>query len=290
MGADLMLVVDQLGGKIESVEELTRLQSPNSDKACFKLQFKDGRTVKGRRFRSTEQRKSVTALIQLLEGLPFSRVIVAHGVATIEEWIMGTPLQVADMNADHIRHMAAILASLHSIPYFRENCSAHVRDIGWYFNRMRNQLAELVNQGSLEPDALHNLVDLSENSRPMKVEVGVIHTDFHPRNMVINQGGEIWIVDNEDIRLGVLDYDIARCWRQWPMTCAQREVFCTAYSKFRSLDAFIAHQIFWTICTLAVTAHIQGRHGRPILQFVAKLKRISKDAGENLWPELPMKE
>lgn len=203
-----MRVVDQLGGKIESVEELTRLQSPNSNKACFKLQFKDGRTVKGRRFRSTEQRKSVTALIQLLEGRPFSRVIAAHGVATIEEWIMGTPLQAVDMNADQIRHMAAILASLHSIPYFRENCSAQVRDIAWYFSRMRNQLAELVNQGSLEPDAVHNLVDLAENCRPMKLEVGVIHTDFNPRNMVINQGGEIWIVDNEEIRLGVLDYDI----------------------------------------------------------------------------------
>ena len=289
LGEDLIGLIDELGGRLESAEDITRLESPKSSKACFKLLFEDGRMFKGRRFKSAERRKSVSDLVSLLEGLPFSPVIATHGAAIMEEWIIGSQLLADDMSADQTRKMATILGTLHAIEHYPENPPAHNLESAWYIVRLRNQLAKLVQKGRLESDTRHTLIGLAESNRPGDLEAGIIHTDYHPRNMVIDQDGEIWIIDNEGIRLGACDFDIARCWRQWPMTRAHREVFCSAYSKFRSLDVFFAHQKFWGIYTLALSAKVYLQHGRPIRQFVEDLYRISRGAEYTLWPELPLR-
>jgi hypothetical protein len=69
------------------------------------------------------------------------------------------------------------------------------------------------------------------------------------------------------------------------MTQLQREVFCNTYGNFRNLDTFMAHQQFWAICTLAVTAIIHSRYGRSNDRFIEELCRISQNAGELLWPK-----
>jgi hypothetical protein len=283
--SDILEAVRSLGSEIATVEEITRLWVPGDQHACFRLQLRDGRTVKARRFDSQEKRESVTALSPSLAGLPFSRILAAHGAATIEEWIDGSQVELADVSLDLTRELATILGTLHSREVPREASTRKSPDMGWYSGRSKLQLDLLGEAGHIDPETAKQLVVRATSREATELETGITHTDFHPRNMVMKPGGEVWIIDNEDLRLGAFDYDLARCWRQWPMTPAQRGAFCRAYSGFRSLDSFVAYQEFWSICTLVNTARIHMRYLQPIGTFLRQLEQISRRTEVTLWPE-----
>lgn len=285
-GSDILEAVRKLGAGIDTVEGITRLRAPGRRHASFRLKLTDGRTVKGRRFKSAERRESVTALYPLLEGLPLSRILSVHGAATIEEWIHGSPVEPGELGTELIHDLASILGTLHSRSVSRGISPTQTRGMDWHSGRLRNQLTQLVDLDQIGSETARKLFDRAMDSQATGLENGIIHTDFHPRNMVMKQDGEIWIIDNEGIRLGALDYDVARCWRQWPMTRAQRDIFCKAYRDFRSLDSFLAHQEFWSICTLVHSARIHLRHRQPSHCFLERLEQLSLRAGDALWPEL----
>ena len=115
IGDDLQVLVQQLGSKISAVEELTRLTSVRQRKASFKLTLKDGRQFKARRFKTIDDWLSVLTLSPLLEDLHFSSIIAAHGLATIEEWIAGSPLAIKDVTERQTQWAGALLGRLHSI-------------------------------------------------------------------------------------------------------------------------------------------------------------------------------
>ena len=284
-GRDILEAVGKLGGSVDTAEEITRLRAPWSRQACFRLQLTDGRIVKARRFESAKKRESVAALYPSLEGLPFSRVLSTHGAATIEEWIHGSPVTPGDLSPERIHELASLLGTLHSRCIPPEISTGRTRDFAGYSSRLSKHLSLLAEQGHVGTQFSRELFGLAVSRGAVELERGIIHTDFHPRNMVTSEDGVVWIIDNEDIRLGALDYDIARCWRQWPMTREQRDVFCKAYSRFRSLESFLAHQEFWSICTLVNTAKIRMRYQKPLQPFLTQLEQISQGSESALWPE-----
>jgi len=284
-GRDILQAISNLGGTIDAVEEITRLRAPGNRHACFKLELQDGRTVKARRFKSVGKHESVTVLYPALKGLPFSRLLAVHGAATIGEWVPGAPVEPGDVSHELTRSLVTILGNLHCRKAPCEFASANTRSVDGYSVRLRDQLAVLVSNGHIKSHDATTLIDLAVKSQPPNSAKGIIHTDFHPRNMTMKQNDEVWMIDNEGIRLGALDYDIARCWRQWPMTREQRDIFCEAYSSFRSLDLFLPHQEFWSICTLVQSARIHARFRQPSQGVLEKLNRIAQNVGEALWPE-----
>ena len=285
-GSDILRAVSDLGGTIDSIEEITRLRGPGKLNACFRVQLKDGRTVKGRRFRPVGKRECVTALYPALQGLPFSRLLAVHGSATIEEWVHGAPVEPGRISDEQIHNLTTILGSLHCRRVPRDFSPNKVRDVDWVLRRLRIQLAELESEGHIDSHNVTKLINLAMNNTPPGLEIGIIHTDFHPLNMIMKQDDEIWIIDNEGICLGALDFDIARCWLHWPMTRQQRNIFCNTYREFRSLDPFLAHQRFWSICTLVSTTRTHVRFRQPSQGLLKKLNRTVQNVGEGLWPEL----
>ncbi len=284
-GTDIQQAVEILGGEIDSSEEITGLRAPGKLRVCFRLRLKDGRTVKGRRFASTEKRETFTALCPALDGLPFSRLLAAYGTAAIEEWVPGIPVELDDLADGAIGDLATVLGHLNRRPIPCEASTAKIRGVNWHANRLTNLLAELTQKEHLNSAFATKIIDLASDNRPPDFECGVIHTDFHPQNMVLREQHEIWTIDNEGLRIGVLDFDIARCWRRWPMTREQREVFRQAYGYFRCLDSFLAHQKFWSISTLVLTARINERHGRPIQGYLNTLAQIVQNEDDALWPQ-----
>ena len=282
---DIFRAVRDLGGEIDSVQEITRLRGPGKRNTCFRVQLKDGRTVKGRCFRPIGKRESVTDFYPALQGLPFSRLLGAYGSATIEEWVHGSPVEPGDISDERIRELTVILASLHSRSVPRDLSPKETLGVEWITKRLKKQLADLESEGHMDSYHTTKLMNLALNNAPSGLEHGVIHRDFHPRNMVMNNQGEIWIIDNEGLCLGALDFDVARSWRFWAMKGRQRDIFCRAYGKLRSLDTFLAHQRFWSICTLVSTARTQVRFRQPSQDPLSKLKRVAQSVGEGLWPE-----
>ena len=285
-GTDIQKAVKFLGGDIDSSEEITGLWAPGKRRACFRLQLKDGRIVKGRRFASVEKRETFSTLWPVLDGLPFSRLLAAHGIATIEEWVSGIPVEPDGLVDGSIGELATVLGTLNCRRIPRAASTAKIHGVNWHANRLRNLLAELTTEGHMDSAFATRIFDLASDNRPPDFECGVIHTDFHPQNMVLRRQNELCTIDNEGLRIGVLDFDLARCWRRWPMTDAQRGAFQRAYGHFRCLDSFLSHQVFWSINTLVLTARINARYGCPIEGFLDTLAQIAQNVDEALWPNL----
>ncbi len=285
LGREIVEAVENLGDDIASAEEITRCPKPGSQRACFRVKFANGRSVKARRFVSAEKRESVTRLRAALDRLPFSRIIASYGAATIEEWIPGSPIDADNIGVEVIRDQATLLGRLHSRHVPDELHAGKIRDWTGYSDRLRKQVLALVEQRHISSMTIEALLDHAGEDPGQSLECGIIHTDFHPGNMVLNPAGEVWVVDNEDIRLGLFDYDIARCWIQWPMTEAQRDVFCTAYTDFRSLDTFFASQRFWSVCALVNSAYLRVQSRRPSQSALMQLDKISRRPDKIIWAE-----
>lgn len=277
---DILAAAEFVGGVVVAAEGITTLRSRGGRHLCFKLRFADGRTVKGRSFRSLDRRETVSALAPRLRGLPFSRLLADHGSATIEEWIDGTPVRADSMSPDGVGGLARVLVTLH-----RREASDEAAQAGPFSRRLQKQLGLLVDESHLGSQVAAALHERALENKAGGLEAGIIHTDYHPRNMIATRGGEVWIVDNEGIRHGALDFDLARCWQQWPMTPMQREAFCQAYAERRSLKSFLAHQVFWSIVTRVHSARIHLRRRQPVEALLAALERTARGDDAGLWAE-----
>ena len=101
--------------------------------------------------------------------------------------------------------------------------------------------------------------------------------------MVVKSGGAIVLVDNEHLRVGALDYDLARCWCRWNISRQQRDAFCRGYGQHRKLDRFAAYQIFWFISVLSLSAKVHLKHGKTNEAVFAALEKIAADPAGSRW-------
>lgn len=273
----------RLDSEVVFSQEITQLTSPEQRKASFRISLQDGRVVKARQFVSDQKRIRYCDLLSLLEGLPFSRVIAAEGRATLEEWIGGTPLQpaaVTDKQAFTIGNLLGILHTEVTAPeiYPENYCGPNE-----HLEKISESLSFIA---AHEPDKLslcRDLEKLAIEHKPSVCESGLIHADYCPQNMVLNSDGTIVVIDNEHIRTGALDYDLARCWGRWPMTPLQGQAFYAGYSRHRELDMFRAHIAFWAIRALSLSAKVHIGHGNPNKGVEKALFRIITDPPKITW-------
>jgi thiamine kinase-like enzyme len=105
--------------------------------------------------------------------------------------------------------------------------------------------------------------------------------------MVVTPEGQVVVIDNEGLRVGPLDYDLARCWSRWPMTGTQRQAFCDGYRQYRSLETFQAHRQFWAIRAMSQSLSVHLKHGKENPQALAALRCIAAGDDRQFWPTLP---
>ena len=273
-----------IGGELASIEEVTTLRTTTKDRACYRIGLTDGRTVKARCFASVEKRQAFTNLIPALDGLPFNRILTASGCVVIEEWINGSAVQSHSLTSGDTRQLATVLARLNRKRIPSTVTTKILQGIEWHAARLHNLLENLVKKKKIESSLAAKLLQIAEAHQPKDFELGVIHTDFHPQNMIRCPNDEIWTIDNEGIRIGVLDFDLGRCLTRWSMTPTQRKTFFHAYSEVRSLAHFLEHQKFWAINTLVLTTEINDNHGRSIDHFLARLSCVAEDSKDGIWP------
>lgn len=285
-GNDLQILVRQLGIEIDSAEEITCLTSARQRKASFKLTLTDGRLFKARRFRTLDRFSSAVALAPFIEDLHFSRIVAAHGMASIEQWIAGSPLSADAVSERQANWAGALLGQLHTITDLPPDLLARAPAGSWYNNKINTHLTALVARGALEPALAEKIFELALERQPATFDVGLIHGDFCADNMVISDNGEIFVVDNESLGLGAFDYDIARCLTRWPMNEALRKAFVEGYQRHRSLQVFSSHLEFWAIKALSLTVYVHFNHNRSCEPSLAALKQIVGGAGDRLWLDL----
>jgi len=284
-GDDLHDLVKALGGEVQSARELTRLVSARQRKASFRLDFADGRRCKARRFRTAESASAALALAPLLEALPFSRILVARGLVAIEQWIEGVPLRPGDVSVEQARVAGALLGRVHAITGLPADLLAQVPDGNWYADSIDAYLQELVAAGALVTATAARLHEAAMANQPGRLAIGLVHGDFCADNIVVDGEGDLFVVDNESLHLGALDYDLARCWVRWPMSESLRAAFSGGYQSVRGLDDFTLHGTFWAIKALSQSIAVHLRHNRPCEPALEALLRMSCEPGLVAWPE-----
>jgi hypothetical protein len=284
-GDDLHELVNVLGGEVQSARELTRLVSARQRKASFRLDFADGRRCKARRFRTAESASSALALSPLLEALPFSRILVARGLVAVEQWIEGIPLQPGDVSVEQAQVAGALLGRVHAITGLPADLLAHVPGGNWHADSIDAHLQELVAAGVLATAAAARLHAAAMANQPGRLAIGLVHGDFCADNIVVDCEGELFVVDNESLHLGALDYDLARCWVRWPMSESLRAAFAGGYRSVRGLEGFTLHATFWAIKALSQSIAVHLRHNKRCEPALEALLRISGERGAVVWPE-----
>jgi len=269
----------------DTVLEITRLTSPLQQKRNFRIDTTDGRRVKARLFPTPERRQRVTSLSPLLAGLPFSRILADGGRVTLEEWIEGSALDPRAVTDAAAGRAGEILGSLHIRGGYDDAHCAGMPDTDALLERLDRHLGVLRHHGAASEEQCRQLAMLARDERPGILDSGLIHADFCLDNMVLAASGELFLVDNEDLRVGVLDYDLARCWSRWPMTAGQRHAFRTGYERYRSTSCFTAHNRFWAVIALVMSLQVFLRHGRTRPALQQALLRLARGDGEGFWPQ-----
>jgi aminoglycoside phosphotransferase (APT) family kinase protein len=124
----------------------------------------------------------------------------------------------------------------------------------------RDRLARLCARGAIAADDVRALRGVLRRFDPGRAVVGVTHNDFCPENVVERRGGELVAVDNEGMRIGFLDYDLARTWYRWAMPAPAWASFLDAYARWRDPGGYVRHAPFWSVTALVKSAHV--RFGR----------------------------
>lgn len=284
-GDDLHELVTALGGEVRSARELTRLVSARQRKASFRLDFADGRRCKARRFRTAESASSVLALSPLLEALPFSRILLARGLVAVEQWIEGVPMRLGEVSVEQAQVAGALLGQVHAITKLPADLLAQVPAANSYADSIDPYLQELVVAGALEKATAARLHEAAIANQPGCLAIGLVHGDFCADNIVVDGEGDLFVVDNESLHLGALDYDLARCWARWPMSESVRAAFAGGYRSVRGLDDFTLHGTFWAIKALSQSIAVHLRHNKPCEPALEALLRMSCEPGLVAWPE-----
>lgn len=260
---ELGLLLDRLDSQVNVVREITRLTSPRQRKATFRVSMQDGRVVKARQFASDQKRIRYCDLLSLLEDLPFSRVIAAGGRATLEEWIDGSPLQTQAITEEQAFNIGDLLGRLHTLATVPKKYREGIPGPEEHLEKTRESLSIIAGHYPHRLPQCQVLEQIAIEQKPSNCETGLIHADFCPDNMIKNAAGTIVVIDNEHLRTGALDYDLARCWSRWPMTTEQRQAFCGGYSQHRELGKFVENRVFWAIRALSLSTRVHIGHGKP---------------------------
>jgi Ser/Thr protein kinase RdoA (MazF antagonist) len=258
VGRDLWSLVESRGGGLREAACLSG--TLHSQRATFRLAFTDGLVVKGRRCETEAQAERVQRLGARLDPRHFPRVLARNGAALFTEWIPGRPLTPDDLTVSRLRACGEILAGVHrGLISDEERVAGRVEADTWR-RRLIDGLEALARCGALARSDQTAAAALAERFAPPPPALHLIHGDFCARNIVLDQGATLRVVDNENLTVGPAEYDLARTWYLWPMDPAERAAFADGYGLSEPLARFTAHLAFWAVLVLVESARFRLRH------------------------------
>jgi Phosphotransferase enzyme family len=286
LGVDLVSLVGTIDATLIEVMPLSGVGYPGYQPSAFRLRFADGRLLKGRRFGSTSQAATVEYVLQCLGHPGFPRVLARSGSALLTEWIAGQPLHLVDCTAQLLRQSGTLHGFMHTVPVPKESPYRPCTTLQPWHTALECNLAELAKAGVLERDEAVRAFELAMRFVPGNYAVGFIHSDFCAENLVRRPSGEVWVVDDETLKLDPYDYDLARTWYRWPMSPLQREAYLDGYHRYRSSKDFLTHFPYWGIAALANSAVFRLRKQKDATSVpLRRLRGLLRDLKRGISPE-----
>lgn len=291
LGDDLHALVGKVSAKLVRSQRLGRDAGQTRDRACYRLDFDDGRILKGRYVPAPAQAERLMSLMPLLQDLPLSRPLGRHGRALLEEWLDGIPLtQIPDDDRSSLEHYAELSGDL--LGRLSRACGDDLEDARQpqspesKLRKLERQLSALSSAERLTTEAADWLTGTATDNAPFELETGLVHLDLQPSNLLVADD-ELVLVDNESISLGSLDFALARVWYLWPMTREEQAAFLRGYTRHRNPISFVRHELFWAIITLAAGAELELSGGEQNSSAIAALNAITAGELPRPWLQEP---
>lgn len=198
-----------------------------AEKRAYRVSFEDGSQAKARVLlgadhaaRWCELRRSVGGQICL------SSMLWSEGDAVLEEWIEGDVLPRTAPQDHLLEEPAGVLAQIHQIDVSGRGVVEACAEVGTY----SPLLSSLALASAISTDAEHQLAAKLNRLAPARMHVGLAHHDFCGDNLVLHSSRGVVSIDHEWMRVGSLDFDVARAIRQWNLPDAGIDVFLRGYA------------------------------------------------------------
>jgi len=268
LGPDILAALARIDGVRIAADTITGLPAARTDRATFRIVLEDGRVVKARRMRRARKAERFTRIIRALAHDSLPAPLLVDGRVTIEAWIDGAIVATLPLDHDRLVRAADLLASIHLAAGVRLRGRAPSDVVA----STRRRLANLSARGALARDEVDDALHLLQRLAPSAADLGITHNDFCAENLVELPGGQLVVVDNEGLRQGFLDYDLARTWYRWSMSDAHWATFVARYRSSRT-DALPGdHERFWRMAAVVKSAHL--RAARCTADAVAPIERL----------------
>ena len=262
--APTLQVWSSFGFPVVRQHSLSRLGAARA----FRLDLRDGGTVKGRIFPTARWAARIERFLSLprAEGLPsplcrLDRFMVLEFVegTPLDEWL---PRQRRDREAGAARAAGLWLAQLHRGSPPADRAPAPSR----YGQRLRALLRRMRSASLLGADVVAALGSLTA---PASAASAVTHGDICPENLILTPAGPLRPIDEERLAVRPLAYDLARTINRWPLSARLEAAFLEGYvSGGGRPAAFLKHRTFWIAAALATSAEYRWQQPsrlRPIL-------------------------
>lgn len=217
-----------LGIEVASCTGLSRFGHPPRRRGAFRLETSAGRTLKARVFLTDDDAARVGRHLDTLRDLPLPRRLAAVGRVAVETWIAGAPCAPDDREPALVEAAARLLADLHARG--ARPTTAHGEALAALRRTAEERLAAMTLDRVLAPAEARVLARALDEAPARVGPTGIVHGDFCAANLVRGDDGRLHAVDNEELSIGLLDYDLGMTWYRWALEPRDAARFEDAYA------------------------------------------------------------
>jgi Ser/Thr protein kinase RdoA (MazF antagonist) len=262
---EIAAALEHFGIAMKCLELISPLGERKGERFSYRVDAEGGRTFKLRILDSPQRARFLLEVRALLEDA-FAPALACCGRILLEEWIEGTRLSAKDEER-RAGEAGALLGRLHSIS-LPPHLGVAMRPRDW-LGAAQADLELLAGAGLLAPGevaAMRAKIARSHVSDALPV---LVHQDLCAENMLIDTGGVLRVIDNEQLAFEPAGFDVARSLDRWSMSPAAQERFLAGY---RSAAAIPASLHAWQIVATLLGARV--RLQRNPARLPATLERL----------------
>ncbi len=240
--------------------------------------------LKVRKFPNSQDLSTYVELREAVQGFPMPNIVARSTVHIAEKWVPGQSLDRREVDPQLLYQLGETFGALAAQHCSLQNVKEKWRSTNGLQSKLVANLDELHTLGYFDVATRDSLLKRALSNMPTTMECGFVHLDIQPQNIIISEHGP-YIIDNEALCVGPLDFGLARIWGLWPMSPLQRGRFLDGYSKYRSAKNFILHELFWAIYSLSGSLLHRARNNLPFQNYSDALNEISEGELPFTWSE-----